>query len=745
MKTRIKTISLTLSSLLTINAFANDDLKSVDNTTPSLNQKRDFYIKDSKGKRKLKSKAELNNGQIKKMRPGAHDVLEIKNGKFESFSNVTFIEPEKGDLIIPQRNDQDSLNQKDSKFKITSKEQLPSGISKLLVKIKRPQGLMKAQDIFAEGVIGRRSKKSMKSSRNEALLKKKQKYQELFSNLELNLKEVNANIIEKYQNIGSILVEIDKENVEQLISNKLIQSVFLPQPIKNEHITGEAIYEGLQINQFTEIGSHQGWISSSPTNRARIAQVELGHVDPDGHVGFFNGAENTTSRVTGQLNCATSTCFETTSNARVNLHATQVAGILIGDLTDGQDANITNDLQRLLHSSTATEALLEGYAAGGSSNGFVRAVNHIVNNANQFDAVNVSMGTINNECAGRDDMSLAANEIYEAGVPIFAAIGNDGNSDTTECTADSPASALGTFAVGSHTNSALDDVDDVRFGNISTLSSRGGVGMNAVDGGGRTITDISAPGCRSLTYTLNGGYSIAGGCGTSFSTPTVTSAAMNLKNWYLNNFGPLIEEPGILYAMLLNFGDGEGIKNTSSRYSGFNNLWGSGRLQMRRFDQFGMDSPWRARVGWQCVGHGETIRIDLMSRRHDDDVDTVKVAAWWYDDEHGTGSDAPSVYLTIEGRKYNGNTPGAWSNYVTDYNYYGERENKGKVVLHRRFSSNDQFLDDVDLRIKLGGIAVYTDDPVCGNNATRVYYSAFYEDADRDSSTIHHEVLSETP
>ena len=94
-------------------------------------------------------------------------------------------------------------------------------------------------------------------------------------------------------------------------------------------------------------------------------------------------------------------------------------------------------------------------------------------------------------------------------------------------------------------------------------------------------------------YDTDSGYTNKA-CGTSFAAPVVAAAAAVFADWYLNSpIGSLIEDPGVLMAAMLMMGDRGSSSGSKRLEKGFDPLWGAGALRLRRFDDAGLDDPWR--------------------------------------------------------------------------------------------------------------------------------------------------------
>lgn len=504
-----------------------------------------------------------------------------------------------------------------------------------------------------------------------------------------------------------------------LLAIEALHSIEPVQTVSPDSLDSLTIARGIQADQMFD-RNIVGY--SSNGGRERVAVIEVANgLDDAGHPGFTDYS-NGWNRVVSQINCATGSCLTDSDISSTTLpspgHALAVSGIVIGDLTDGQDSNHSTSTARAERSGMAREAKMNLiYAPDG-----VRGLQYVENWASYFAITNNSWSATNPDCTGQSDNDVAANAVYEAGVAVVATAGNKGNS-SSDCTLGTPGTAIGSFAVGGYTNSgdiSSGTVDDSRNGTIYNVSSRGG------DDSGRSGVDITAPACLRYGYDNSDSYNYQG-CGTSFAAPTVTGVALNFISWWkAAGYSSAIEQPGILYSNLLLMGDGQKHNPDPAdqyREHGFDSLWGAGRLKTRLWDSTGMDSQYGWLTGSRCIGNSETLYIERSAQPViGSDVDTMKAVIWWYDRRHENGQAIDDIDLSIERR----NSNGSWS---TRRVSSSGSDNKERVILHD-FSG----INAARHRLKLHGYDVTADAEGCGSNKMKVYFAWYYEDSDRDDS-----------
>jgi hypothetical protein len=425
------------------------------------------------------------------------------------------------------------------------------------------------------------------------------------------LESLGGRVVYRCRNTHCLTVELRGKVLDQLLTQApVIVRAELPGVWQDDAVGGVHVVNGSQLSPAIDSG-YDGKITGSDIE---IAQIES-TVPRYANVGFWNGppASPNPKRLVKRYDCGSSSCTELLGNdtSEDGEHATMVAGLMIGDLRDGQDLNHTTTNARIERSGYAGEARL--ISLGGNR---TTAIDQLPD-MDDVRILNMS-STISSpgdpSCLGQTSISTQANEVYENGIAFFKSAGNDGNSTSTDCKIGDPGSAIGVFSVGNHSTSSNyantgTGEAAVRDNAIASSSSRGGT---STQGAGRTIVGITAYGCRTRTFNLSGTYGWEDSgtpCGTSLSTPTVTAAAANFSDWFMTTHGNLIDNPGILYVNMLLMGDRQG--ESGFRTTRFDGLWGGGRLQARQFMDSTMDAPWEWASGWSCIDHGEDYSVNM--------------------------------------------------------------------------------------------------------------------------------------
>ena len=542
------------------------------------------------------------------------------------------------------------------------------------------------------------------------------------------------------QNMPCLAATIPANSATILASRAdIVQLDLPPQTLPNDQepalqappviVTGVTVRHGLQIQQFIENGYDGNGISdNSEADNIVIAVVEPSSGYDDDHAGFRESGPTSSFRFatgggsTGKWQCTDMGCTAVNSFATPGSHATGAAGLALGDVEQGQIASIPAALRPTI-SGYAREAVAHLYAY---SPGSIQTLDHIggLSAAQRVpDIVTNSWG--NNEtpdCSGQSATAQAANRLYEAGIAVIAAAHNNGGS-ANDCTVTAPGSAIGAFTVGAHLWGYEGDPNTVRTAGIydNMAGNASGWGGNETEGQNRSLVDIVANGTRANKFNTSGSYSQTGViCCTSAATPQVSGAAADFMDFYHDQWGTFIDNPGSLYANLLLMGDRQGVGGKIN--SRLDHRWGAGRLRMRMVSNAGMDAPWWAFNGFSCISDGEVWDFPLNDGLNlSQDVDAIKAAAYWYDTRHdgSLGSGAGSV-ADVDLHIINVPTG---QPLVTDSDSY---DNKARVYY--------QDPGGLKLNLRLIGYNVAGhDDPLCGDDAIRVFVAVFAEDSDREA------------
>jgi hypothetical protein len=332
------------------------------------------------------------------------------------------------------------------------------------------------------------------------------------------------------------------------------------------------------------------------------------------------------------------------------------------------------------------------------------------------------------DCRGETTNSRNWNALYEDGYALFNSAGNNGHSDPHDCTVASPGTAIGVFTVGAYVIDANDDEQ------IYSMSDQGGDG-SVGEGRHRTIIDIVAPSGMEYAYPhyawpadVNGiafqygtewasGPGPSGFCCTSAATPTVTGIASLFRQWFTDVYGSMIDDPGLLYVNLLLMGNRHSASLLPQylwKNTGFDGLWGAGKLRLRLFDADGLDGPATWSSGSVCVDDGTDVFIDMGNMS--DDVEIINTVVSWYDRRHDDGIHHDNVDLEVQ-RDTGG---GSFTTVLASTT----KDDKERVALERPESGV--------YRMKIRGQRITADDEGCGTNSMLVYFAYVAEDNDRE-------------
>lgn len=244
---------------------------------------------------------------------------------------------------------------------------------------------------------------------------------------------------------------------------------------------------------------------------------------------------------------------------------------------------------------------------------------------------------------------------------------------------------------------------------------------------------------------------------TSGAAPVVTGAAMLFRQWYYRRVSSDIDDPGLLYANLLLMGDttvsgaiGDLDPNSlearattgvaMEARTGFDRGWGSGKLQMRRYEPRGMGFPWGWGDGSVCVAQGEQVDVALAPGLSvaSQDVERLRVVAYSFDHTllrtSGPASNRdPSTPMRVDVGL--APAPGSSVDWIVRD---GSGDNKKRVVLDRSRSVDGPMLDELlggEPTLRFEGVRVPANagrPEGCDVGKVKVHFAWFFEGSDRE-------------
>lgn len=614
---------------------------------------------------------------------------------------------------------------------------LPSAKVSLSVSLREPPGLIDiGREVERAIALGTATSEStMLVARKTAILQRQAQIAAVQLPVLSAIGGLNGEVAYLCKNLLCLGVRLEASKVASLAALPGVAAVSISRTVSSSALRGREVASGIQHVQLTEY-----------ENGAFGAIIEMGGYNAL-HPGFKEDS-GANSRIAGKMTCDCPggpypngcSCLPVAGWNYMeadfsDFHGTRVAGLMFGDLTDGQDPAVSGALDRIDRSGYAREAtaLLIGLGGWRESPQELRnvptqdelriALDYVAGLPTAPVVLNMSLGfqaphNQDPNCLGQTPVARDLDEVFEHGtLPVMAA-GNEGHPAYT-CTLREPAAAMGAFVVGGHTTSLDNTENDVRYGGISSFSNRGGGWWAPAN---RTIVDLTAPAYRKLTFIDNSGYGDPPSPGTSFSAPTVSGGALQYLRWYQQNVSNALDNnPGLLHTHLLLMGDRQG--ESSVLATGFDSLWGAGRFKMRRFKKADgmLDRPAEFSTGTTCVQQGQDVVLKVLynGQRVPSDVDALKAVIWWYDKRHHDGVliDDIDLYLDYSDDGVN------WT--VASASAAGGSEEKERVYVADL--SGDRYW-----RLRVSGWRVTADDTGCGQDRMKVHWAYFYEDSDRD-------------
>lgn len=410
-------------------------------------------------------------------------------------------------------------------------------------------------------------------------------------------------------------------------------------------------------------------------------------------------------------------------------HGNRVATQFLADLTDGQDPSVTG-IDRDRKTGATTETVFssaqrkddQGVPVSWEDKAALAICLGV-------DIVNLSLGDGNNPCDIDADEVGAVNSMFHDGIFVVVAAGNEETTYYPDaCTVRPPATAAGAFAVAGYEVQGVTDLDAAPLaeespGNVSSSSGP--------DAYGRPLIKLTAAAGREGSHYayFNNTYQASSGNGTSRAAPVVAGAAADVRDFMITTHGTGTgNEVGLLFAYLLAMGDGqlEG-GGTQAATTPIDSAWGAGRMKVRRFDNAGMDYPWRRRWAYWTHDHGEvyTLELNPVSGNNtalSSDVEWFRGALWWF--EPNIGSDGSGGLIDTSSVSYKISQVGGGYTYLCSSTVpQSQRLWLGNVVGGRTWET------------KVTGLSIPASvdpDYYSGLQRRKMFQVIYWEDRDRD-------------
>lgn len=388
-------------------------------------------------------------------------------------------------------------------------------------------------------------------------------------------------------------------------------------------------------------------------------------------------------------------------------HATNLAGVALGNITDGQDTRITGATAQDARSGVARRAMgvfswmpIDETLSDLASTRPVDVV---------LQAETLNSGDVDHECPTEEEqrgLDVNAQAVVHAFLEdSFLYVKSAGNRHPVDgaCASTSEVSAPGGAAVA------------LAVGNLAAgdktaqeMQSSGVLNKNSSEGAtsdGRTYPMLVAPGAgcgipyglyehdtgsqyldydQVPTFLGPGGYDYFKG--TSAASATVAGCALLFKHWYLAHYPGQANVPGRLLCNLLNMADGYVGGGADVPASG----WGLGRFRLRLFEPDGMSGDWARATTSVDLEDGGQEQINLGSILEDRTrgggsgakgevpvkAKRLRITIWWLEPNTGDGEDKADIQAYLMWTRANGSPASSMI------------DNGGNNVLRLQYESN---------------------------------------------------------
>ncbi len=512
-----------------------------------------------------------------------------------------------------------------------------------------------------------------------------------------------SRLVDRGERTPWIAVLADANDLAELRLDPEIVAIDLDAEGVHADATATGYSTAMRVNPYYVLGFEGYQLTSN------VAMIET-NPPWDGHPAY-RFASSTTSRVI-TFDCRTSfgACTINAPLSFTDDHATAVVGVLLGDNTRSQHAELLNGFRAQFpfesnaqyaaaraaaqrdRSGVARRAGMYAFGTGSTlvSSRMGKAYDTMRGQAKAVPIVNISTsldlkhldGSPNPSCSPTTAASKHVNAFYEDGGLTFKSAGNwgdprsylDNDRPVPACTVGDPGAALSAMAVGG--------VDDAYTNTTSPTIARS-TGSSYSDPAGRALVKLVSYYRLEAPFRKVGPYgwdtqsygpapddqeelepnlppddyrAREAWRGTSFSAPAVAAAAAVFRGWYVDTLSSFIDEPGMLAASLLHMGDRH---QTGGAYlnQGFDPNLGAGLLELELYDSAHQPAHWGRAYSKQCVGSFASVFHDVNNGNPiEGDITDLEATLWWYDVDHDTGGALSNLNLYL----WRKNSAGVW-------------------------------------------------------------------------------------
>jgi len=405
---------------------------------------------------------------------------------------------------------------------------------------------------------------------------------------------------------GLVRTSLPPAAIRSLAEHPSVLSLeFIPKAeVHGEYFKGDDTFIAMNAEDFFDNHSGFNGVSSKHPQTSRVV-VSMGEECIDtANPAWLTGAAGTANRARfydcdpddctlGSLE----TCWDDPADGgNWPPHGHYVAGVMAGDLMDGQIASFSAAERRRI-SGSCPECRLYFFQDQG-----LNEQEKILEKACEkgTDIHEMSLGwTSGATCDGEGFMDDAVETLIDCDAAMVVSAGNKGSPDCeldccdgaayTTCTTLYPADHPWTLAVsGIHTEAPCDTPGEY-YGSTCVFdecSSRGG-GSYDGQSGKASIVDLAAPwrlgsGITPGTVSPGGGNVV----GTSFGAPLVAGLMANVMDWYRIHISTAIFYNNRARNFMLLMGDRSGSRTgTNQNIITPDKYWGAGRVSLMAFDQ----------------------------------------------------------------------------------------------------------------------------------------------------------------
>jgi len=446
----------------------------------------------------------------------------------------------------------------------------------------------------------------VQAAREAAIIERKQAMAALQARLVARIAQLGGTVRYASWTAGSMIATVPANALRQLAARPEVLSMDLRTPgTADDSYQGDDIFaatdsENFDLNHSGDSGPPAGRHASIGSNVVIGQSEECIHTASPAWLDWAGGPSRLVTWECDNILCTQANYVDCIDRP----HGNGVAGMMVADFMDGQDAFVSSPDDRIMTGTCPECSLL--FVQDTDNDQKEESMDLLCDEEVDIYESSISHGQ---SCDGNGFLDASVEALADCDVVTVKSASNDGS--TGGCTTNYPADHPWTFAVGGMTSKdACNTAADYYTADCpySASASKGGAEYNGNGGITASIVDLTAP------YNLGGVLSpgtanpvtYKNGGGTSYSAPIVAGLMAELMDWYSTHVSDALFFENRARNFMLLMGDRSvDSAGTARAINFYDDFWGGGRVGLVPFDDKGTWSVHRGACtlsgGSSCV------------------------------------------------------------------------------------------------------------------------------------------------